>query len=60
MCDGTHANLHYNIKLKPVPFTAKATKEYYFCTCKQTKNRPFCDGSHRDINLDRVFPTIKW
>ncbi|KFM82831.1 hypothetical protein X975_16615, partial [Stegodyphus mimosarum] len=34
------------IKLKPVVFKPRETREYWFCNCKQTKNRPFCDGSH--------------
>lgn len=22
-------------------------KEYYWCTCGQSKNQPFCDGTHQ-------------
>jgi len=31
---------------KPVSVTLQKDKEYYFCTCGQSKNQPFCDGSH--------------
>lgn len=33
--------------MKPIRFIPKETKEYVFCNCKQTKNRPFCDGTHK-------------
>lgn len=31
---------------QPIPVTLKKGEEYYFCTCGQSKNQPFCDGSH--------------
>uniref|UniRef100_A0A2L2YEE8 Iron-binding zinc finger CDGSH type domain-containing protein n=3 Tax=Parasteatoda tepidariorum TaxID=114398 RepID=A0A2L2YEE8_PARTP len=34
------------LKMKPVLFKPAITREYWLCNCKQTKNRPFCDGSH--------------
>jgi len=27
--------------------------EVWFCNCKQTKNRPFCDGSHRNLKEEQ-------
>ncbi|KAJ8683031.1 hypothetical protein QAD02_018823 [Eretmocerus hayati] len=55
LCDGTHNNPFYHIKLKPIKFTVTKTKEYWLCNCKQTKNRPFCDGSHKDEELKKQF-----
>jgi len=23
--------------------------DYYWCMCKQSDNKPFCDGKHRDL-----------
>ncbi|WP_428087991.1 glutamate synthase-related protein [Candidatus Thioglobus sp.] len=31
---------------KPVKVSLVKGQEYYFCTCGQSKNQPFCDGSH--------------
>jgi len=31
---------------KPVKVSLVKGEEYYFCTCGQSKNQPFCDGSH--------------
>lgn len=48
LCDGSHKN--------PVPtgfsslkYTAEKDETVYFCMCKQTKNPPFCDGSHSKL-----------
>ncbi len=30
----------------PKPVTVTAGEEYYWCACGQSKNQPFCDGSH--------------
>ena len=40
----------------PIKFTVDETKDYFLCNCKQTGNRPFCDGTHRrdDIQEMRV------
>ncbi len=32
---------------KPIGVTLEKGKEYYFCSCGQSKNQPFCDGSHK-------------
>ncbi|NCY17790.1 MAG: CDGSH iron-sulfur domain-containing protein [Actinobacteria bacterium] len=29
--------------------TFEKEEEVWLCQCKQTKNPPFCDGSHRQI-----------
>ena len=51
MCDGTHQKHYYPITMKPLRFKVAETNEYWLCCCKQTKNRPFCDGSHRDPQI---------
>jgi CDGSH-type Zn-finger protein len=32
--------------LKPVGVELEAGKKYFWCACGQSKNQPFCDGSH--------------
>lgn len=27
-------------------------EDYYLCRCGQSKNKPYCDGTHTDINFD--------
>ena len=31
----------------PLPVEVKAGETYYWCSCGQSKNQPFCDGSHK-------------
>jgi CDGSH-type Zn-finger protein len=31
----------------PYVVELEAGKSYYWCACGQSKNQPFCDGSHR-------------
>ena len=31
----------------PYKVTVEAGKEYWWCACGQSKNQPFCDGSHK-------------
>ena len=31
---------------KPYPIKVGEGKSYFICSCKLTKNQPFCDGSH--------------
>ena len=58
MCDGTHKRHdeedHFVKRLyvfKPHRFRVEETKEYWLCNCKQTDNPPFCDGSHKDPDI---------
>ena len=39
--------MYLKIKQRPIRFIVEETKEYWICNCKQTKNRPFCDGTHK-------------
>lgn len=27
------------------------TKDYWLCNCKQTLHRPFCDGTHKNDEI---------
>ena len=29
-------------------------KSYYWCACGQSKNQPFCDGSHKGTEFNPV------
>ncbi len=31
----------------PIPVEVVAGKSYWWCACGQSKNQPFCDGSHK-------------
>ena len=31
----------------PYPVNVEAGKTYYWCACGQSRNQPFCDGSHK-------------
>lgn len=31
----------------PYPVQVEAGKTYYWCACGESKNQPFCDGSHK-------------
>ena len=41
----------------PYPVAVEAGKDYWWCACGQSKNQPFCDGSHKK---DAVFNPVKW
>tara|TARA_Y200000002_G_scaffold143898_1_gene118954 strand:- start:126 stop:365 length:240 start_codon:yes stop_codon:yes gene_type:complete len=32
----------------------KKDKYYYWCACGQSKNQPFCDGSHKETEFTPV------
>jgi CDGSH-type Zn-finger protein len=34
-------------------------KTYYWCACGQSKNQPFCDGSHKTTSFVPVAHTAK-
>ncbi|GAA5809779.1 hypothetical protein MFLAVUS_003192 [Mucor flavus] len=35
------------VQAKPYKVDLEPGKEYYWCSCGESKNQPFCDGSHR-------------
>lgn len=40
----------------PIPVEVEAGKNYFWCSCGQSANQPFCDGSHKGSE----FSPIKW
>ncbi|KAJ2946787.1 hypothetical protein O0L34_g12850 [Tuta absoluta] len=46
---------------KPFQVTLEAGKLYSWCPCGQSKNKPFCDGTHKEINLksEHKFKPVK-
>lgn len=40
----------------PYPVAVEAGKSYFWCACGQSKNQPFCDGSHKGTS----FTPLKW
>ena len=41
----------------PIPVQVEAGKEYWWCSCGQSKRQPFCDGSHKKEGL---FSPMAW
>ena len=41
------------MKVGPVKYIAPEIKDVWFCNCKQTNNKPFCDGTHRDEDIQK-------
>ncbi len=43
-----------NFKLiLPTGEEKELTGKTFFCRCGQSKNKPFCDGSHKNSDLDK-------
>jgi CDGSH-type Zn-finger protein len=38
----------------PYAVEVEAGKSYYWCSCGQSANQPFCDGSHKDSGFTPV------
>lgn len=38
----------------PYPVEVIAGKPYFWCACGQSKNQPFCDGSHKGGSFNPV------
>jgi len=63
-CDNSHRKLHEadadpaKVQFRSYKFQVDKKKEYFLCMCKQTLNRPFCDGTHKKKEIqDTVLPT---
>lgn len=40
-------------KYRPIKYVADETKDVWFCNCKQSENRPFCDGTHKSAEVQK-------
>lgn len=40
----------------PIAIEVTEGKSYFWCSCGQSDNQPFCDGSHKDTG----FKPVKW
>jgi CDGSH-type Zn-finger protein len=38
----------------PYPVEVEEGKNYFWCACGQSKNQPFCDGSHKGTAFNPV------
>lgn len=38
----------------PYAVEVEAGKTYFWCSCGQSKNQPFCDGSHKGSSFNPV------
>ena len=39
---------------EPIAVPVKAGQSYWWCACGQSKNQPFCDGSHKGSSFTPV------
>ena len=39
-------------KKGPYVVELESGKSYYWCSCGRSESQPFCDGSHKDTNLE--------
>ena len=46
-------------KKGPYAVELEANKEYHWCACGQSKNQPFCDGSHKGTGFTPLFFNAK-
>ena len=48
--DGSHSDgSETHSEFAPMKFEAEESKLLYFCGCKASQNKPFCDGSHKKL-----------
>ena len=43
----------------PLPVQLEAGKTYAWCSCGESSNQPFCDGSHKTTNLVPIKFTVQ-
>ena len=43
----------------PYPVEVEAGKSYFWCSCGQSSNQPFCDGSHKGSDFAPVKHTAE-
>lgn len=46
-------------KRGPYPVTVVKGKNYYWCACGNSKNQPFCDGSHKGSPFEPLLYTAE-
>lgn len=42
------------VQKSPMPIDVEAGKSYFWCSCGQSANQPFCDGSHKGTDFTPV------
>ncbi len=42
------------VQKSPYPIEVEAGKSYYWCSCGQSANQPFCDGTHKGSDFTPV------
>jgi CDGSH iron-sulfur domain-containing protein 3 len=42
---------------EPIAVEVEGGKDYWWCACGQSKNQPFCDGSHK---AEGVYTPVQW
>lgn len=55
-CDETCSDTYYKkvIVGGPITYIAPEDRDVWFCNCKRTQHRPFCDGSHRKAEIQET------
>lgn len=56
-CDGAHKTKAPSIA--PLRFTPEKSKAVMLCACKETKNPPYCDGSHFKVIFQDIKKSVK-
>lgn len=56
-CDGAHKTKAPSIT--PLRFSLEKDKTVMLCACKETKNAPYCDGSHFKVIFRDVVKSVK-
>ncbi|WP_293008379.1 CDGSH iron-sulfur domain-containing protein [Nitrosomonas sp.] len=39
------------LSFSPIEVQLESGKDYYWCSCGQSKSQPFCDGSHKNTEF---------